>query len=202
MIETIRTILDRPFYYDLFNIVIGANHLRNVLVNEYIRPASSDQILDIGCGSGNMVPFLPEGKYIGVDANPSYIASARQRYGNRGEFICDHVAGMRTEQFGTFQIVLALGLLHHLDDTEASELFRMAFNVLKPAGRLISIDICITPSQGFLERSLLGRDRGRFVRNESQYIALARTCFQDVNPYVRKGLLRLPYTHLIMECVR
>ena len=58
MIETIRTILDRPFYYDLFNIVIGANHLRNVLVNEYIRPTSSDQILDVGCGSGNMVPFL------------------------------------------------------------------------------------------------------------------------------------------------
>ena len=150
MIETIRTILDRPFYYDLFNIVIGANHLRNVLVNEYIRPTSSDQILDIGCGSGNMVPFLPEGKYIGVDANPSYIASARQRYGYRGEFICDHVAGMRTEQFGTFQIVLALGLLHHLDDTEASELFRMAFNVLKPAGRLISIDICITPVRASL----------------------------------------------------
>ena len=202
MIETIRTILDRPFYYDLFNIVIGANHLRNVLVNEYIRPTSSDQILDIGCGSGNMVPFLPEGKYIGVDANPSYIASARQRYGNRGEFICDHVAGMRTEQFGTFQIVLALGLLHHLDDTEASELFRIAFHLLKPAGRLISVDVCYTPNTSALERHLLRRDRGQFVRNESQYTALARTCFQDITPYVRKRLLRLPYTHLIMESVR
>jgi 2-polyprenyl-3-methyl-5-hydroxy-6-metoxy-1,4-benzoquinol methylase len=202
MIETIRTILDRPFYYDLFNIVIGANHLRNVLVNEYIRPTSSDQILDIGCGSGNMVPFLPEGKYIGIDANPSYIASARQRYGYRGEFICDHVAGMRTEQFGTFQIVLALGLLHHLDDTEASELFRLGFNLLKPGGRLITTDICITPGQSFLARYLLERDRGRFVRDESQYTALARTCFKDVTPHVRKGLLWLPYTHLIMECVR
>jgi 2-polyprenyl-3-methyl-5-hydroxy-6-metoxy-1,4-benzoquinol methylase len=202
MIETIRTILDRPFYYDLFNIVIGANHLRNVLVNEYIRPTSSDQILDIGCGSGNMVPFLPEGKYIGIDANPSYIASATQRYGYRGEFICDHVAGMRTEQFGAFEIVLALGLVHHLDDTEASELFRLGFNLLKPGGRLITTDICITPGQSFLARYLLERDRGRFVRTESQYLALARSCFKQVTPCVRKGLVRLPYTHLIMECVR
>ena len=202
MIEKIRTILDRPFYYDLFNAVIGANHLREVLVNEYIRPTSSDQILDIGCGSGNMVPFLPEGKYLGVDANPSYIASARQRYGFRGEFICDSVARMHREHLGTFQIVLALGLLHHLDDTEASGLFRIGFNVLKPAGRLITVDICYAPNQSALERYLLGRDRGQFVRAEPQYLALARSSFKQVNPSVRKGLLRVPYTHLIMECVR
>jgi SAM-dependent methyltransferase len=202
MIETIRTILDRPFYYDLLNVILGANHLWDVVVNEYIRPTSSDQILDIGCGLGNMVPFLPECKYFGVDANPSYIAYARKRYGYRGEFICNRAAHMHIEQFGTFQIVMAVGLLHHLDDMEASELFRIAFNVLKPAGRLISVDVATTPNQSAFERYILGRDRGQFVRAESQYMALARSCFKQVTPYLRKDLTRVPYTHLIMECVR
>jgi len=92
MIELIRPILNRPFFYESYHKIIGADYRSRVLVKDYIRPSRGSRILDIGCGPGNMLPFLPEGEYLGVDANPSYIASARQRYGSRGEFVCERVS--------------------------------------------------------------------------------------------------------------
>jgi cyclopropane fatty-acyl-phospholipid synthase-like methyltransferase len=202
MIELVRPILETPFFYELFNSVIGANNCRRVLASEYIRPKCTDRILDIGCGSGNMLPFLPECDYLGVDLNESYIASAKQRYGHRGEFVFDRVSHLNVERFGAFDVALAVGLVHHLDDSEARDLFRLAFTALKVGGRLISMEICHTANESNVKRYLLSRDRGQFVRNQEQYIGLAHSCFSKVTPTLRSDLLRLPYTHLIMECVR
>jgi cyclopropane fatty-acyl-phospholipid synthase-like methyltransferase len=202
MIEHIRPILDRPFFYELYHSLIGANHRSRVLVEEYIRPKPHDRILDIGCGPGNMLPFLPQCEYLGVDANPTYIASAQQRYGNRGEFVCERVSHHSVQHFGAFDIVLALGLIHHLEDSEAKDLFRIGYTALKPGGRMITNDGCYAVGQSAAKRFLLSRDRGRFVRTQEQYVELAHSWFQEVKPHLREDVLRIPYTHLIMECVR
>lgn len=202
MIELIRPILDRSYFYELYHRLIGANYRSRVLVSDYIRPQPSDWILDIGCGPGNMLPYLPECHYLGVDANQSYINTAAERYGDRGRFICERVSHHNVADLGAFDIVLALGLIHHLDDDEARGLFRLAHVALKPGGRLITNDGCYTGRQSSIERYLLSSDRGRFVRNEAEYLELARSWFQKVIPNLRTDVLRIPYTHLIMECVR
>ncbi len=202
MIELVRPILDRPFFYELYHSLVGANYRSRVLVNDYIRPEPTSRILDIGCGPGNMLPFLPECAYLGVDVNDSYIAAARQRYGHRGKFVCERVSHHNVEQLGAFDIVLALGLVHHLDDDEARDLFRLGHTALKPGGRLVTNDGCYTANQSSAERYLLSRDRGRFVRTEVQYLELAHSWFPNVLSHVRTDVLRIPYTHLILECVR
>lgn len=202
MIELVRPILDRPYFYELYHRLIGANYRSRVLVNEYIRARPSDHILDIGCGPGNMLPFLPECQYLGVDVNDSYINTAKQRYGHRAKFVCERVSHHNVAELGAFDIVLALGLTHHLDDDEARDLFRLGYAALKPGGRLITNDGCYTSSQSRVERYLLSRDRGQYVRTEAQYVDLAHSCFPQVIPHLRTDVLRIPYTHLIMECVR
>jgi cyclopropane fatty-acyl-phospholipid synthase-like methyltransferase len=202
MIEHIRPILNRSFFYELYHHLIGANYRSRVLVSDYIRPRAGDKILDIGCGPGNMVPFLPQGQYLGVDANPSYIADARERYGDRGEFVCERVSHHSVQQFGAFDIVLALGLVHHLDDSEASDLFRLGYTALKPGGRMITNDGCYTAKQSGAARYLLSRDRGEYVRPQQEYEKLAHSWFPVVHSHIREDVLRVPYTHLIMECVR
>jgi SAM-dependent methyltransferase len=202
MIEVLRPILNRAYFYELYHRLIGANYRSQVLVNEYIRPRPSDRILDIGCGPGNMMPFLPECQYLGVDVNPEYIAKARGRYGNRGEFVCERVSHHNVSELGAFDIVLALGLTHHLDDEEARDLFRLGYAALKPGGRLVTNDGCYTAGQSQVERYLLSRDRGQFVRTQEAYLTLAHSCFDQVVPHLRTDVLRIPYTHLIMECVR
>ena len=202
MIEHIRPILERPFFYELYHSLIGANYRSRVLVSEYIRPKPHDRILDIGCGPGNMLPFLPQCQYLGMDANPTYIASARQRYGNRGEFVCERVSHHSVQQFGAFDIVLALGLVHHLDDSEAKDLFRLGYTALRPGGRMITNDGCYAPGQSAATRFFLSRDRGRFVRTQKQYLELAHTQFQEVDAHLREDILRIPHPHLILECLR
>jgi len=202
MIELIRPILNRPFFYEFYHHLIGADYRSRVLVSDYIRPKAGDRILDIGCGPGNMLPFLPQGEYLGVDANESYIQSARERYSNRGQFVCERVSHHSVQQFGAFDIVLALGLVHHLDDNEARDLFRLGHTALKPGGRMITNDGCYMPKQSAAKKYLLSRDRGEYVRTQEEYERLAHSWFSEVHSHIREDVLRIPYTHLIMECVR
>src|SRR5205823_7002829 len=94
----------------------------------------------------------------------------------------------------------ATGVLHHLDDKEAIDLFQVARAALKPGGKLITFDGCFCEGQSRIARYLLERDRGKFVRTAEAYVALARKAFENVEVTLRHDLLRLPYSHIIMKC--
>jgi SAM-dependent methyltransferase len=201
MIETVRPILDLPWAYQMWGSIIGSDEYRKKLAEEYIRPRQSDRILDVGCGPGGMVPYLPRSEYDGFDANPDYIQRAQQRF-PEGRFVCDRVSEHNLPHSEYFDIVVALGIVHHLDDLEAVQLFRMAHRALKPEGRLLTLDGVWVPNQSRFAKFLLGRDRGRFVRHKEEYVELASTSFSTVKSTIRHDLLRIPYSHLILECRR
>jgi SAM-dependent methyltransferase len=201
MIETFRPILNLPWAYQMWGSVVGSDGYRKTLATEHIRAKQSDKILDVGCGPGSMVPYLPRSEYVGFDANPDYIQQARRRF-PEAHFTCDRVNEYSLPQSEYFDIVIALGILHHLDDPEAVQLFRMARRTLKPQGRLITLDGVWVAGQSRFAKFLLSRDRGRFVRHAEQYVTLASTSFSTVNSTVRHDMLRIPYSHLILECKR
>ena len=201
MIEAFRPILNLPWAYQMWGSVVGSDGYRKTLAKEHIRARPSDRILDVGCGPGSMVPYLPRSEYVGFDANPDYIQQARRRF-PEAHFTCDRVNEYNLPQSEYFDIVIALGILHHLEDKEAVQLFRMARRTLKPQGRLITLDGVWVAGQSRFAKFLLSRDRGRFVRRAEQYVALASTSFSTVNSTVRHDMLRIPYSHLILECSR
>jgi SAM-dependent methyltransferase len=202
-LERIRPVLNRPEFYELFHRILGADRRSKILINEYMKPKEGDRILDVGCGPGNFIPYLPECRYLGVDANSAYIDTARGRYGTHGKrFICDTVSYQSVRDLGEFDLVLAIGLLHHLEDAEARDLFRMGHNALRSGGRMITVDGCYVPGQSPVARYLLSKDRGQFVRTEEAYLNLASRCFEEIRPSLRDDLLRIPHTTLILECVR
>jgi SAM-dependent methyltransferase len=201
MIETFRPILNLPWAYQMWGGIVGSDGYRKSLAREYIRAGQSDRILDIGCGPGSMVPYLLSSEYVGFDANPDYIQLAQGRF-PEAHFTCEQVNESNLPQSEYFDIVIALGILHHLDDPEAVQLFRMARRTLKPEGRLITADGVWLASQSKFAKFLLSRDRGRFVRHAEEYVALASTSFSAVNSTVRHDMLRIPYSHLILECRR
>lgn len=198
------SILEQPVVYKLFSALVGAQNSQSTFVNQYVRPAAGSRILDIGCGPGNILDHLPQVDYFGFDFNPSYIESATRRYGHRGQFFCQRVSEARVflEQPESFDIVLAIGILHHLDDTEATRLFEIAKRALKKGGRLVTFDGCYVDDQSRAAKYLLSRDRGQFVRDEKGYIGLAKTRFDEVCVSIRHDLLHIPYTHIILECVK
>lgn len=74
--QKIRSILSMPAIYSLFRNLVGGDSFNKSVVKEYIRPRQGDRILDIGCGPGIIVPYLPEVEYIGFDASQEYIKAA------------------------------------------------------------------------------------------------------------------------------
>jgi ubiquinone/menaquinone biosynthesis C-methylase UbiE len=79
--------LNLPSVYSKFQDLLGAAAYRERLVECYLKIQPGERILDVGCGPGDILNFLPEVDYIGIDINPSYIAKARKVFGNRGQFL-------------------------------------------------------------------------------------------------------------------
>lgn len=197
-----KALLSLPLAYRTFRHVIGGQDLNRTLVSRYVRPKSQERVLDIGCGPASVLEFLPSDvSYVGFDPSPGYIAAAKSQYGNRGAFFAGYVTAESLGTLGQFDTVLSVGVLHHLDDDAARDLCKVACLALRPGGRFVTIDGCYVNGQSPIARFLLNQDRGRHVRSEAEYRALAQSQFSMVTTHVRDDLLRMPYTHLIMECM-
>lgn len=195
------TLQDNPVIYALSQFVVGGFAAQSRYIKEYVRPKKNDRILDIGCGTGDILRFLSDVKYVGFDMHQRYIDSAKRNFGNRGTFLCKKVSKDLAAELSEFDIVLAYGVLHHLSDNEALQLFELARSVLKPQGRLVTLDGCYTEEQSLFRRYLLSKDRGRYVRTKKGYFDLISKVFTDIKMSIRNDFLRIPYTHIIMECV-
>ena len=188
--------------YSIFQALLGARSARELIVRKYIAPKPGYRILDLGCGPADILAHLQDVDYVGVDHSAKYLDDARARYGDRGLFIQGEIGSTALPLVEPgFDRVLALGVIHHLDDDQAKSLFEFALSQLKPGGKLITVDGCFESSQSRVARFLLKKDRGAFVREPLAYLKLARTVFSAPSLYVRNDLLNIPYSHCLLECV-
>jgi SAM-dependent methyltransferase len=197
-----RSVLSHPWIYDSFQNIMGARSGRRDFSTNFVRAYPGSRLLDLGCGTAQILDYLPEGvDYWGYDINPEYIAAAQTKFGGKGRFACRLLEESEMARILPFDIVLAIGLLHHLDDDTARNVLRLARLGLKPGGRFVSIDPVFVADQNPIARVLISRDRGQNVRDAEDYLALARHEFHLVEGMVRHRIW-IPYTHWIMECIR
>ena len=202
-IETgIRSILSHPWVYELFQNLVGAKKLRRTMVKDYFELSndSSIRVLDIGCGTADILDLLPKNiDYVGYDASEQYINYARKKYSSKNaKFYPRLVEETDTEQ--KFDLVLAFGILHHLDDTTALNLFKLASKAVSDKGRLITFDPCFVKNQSRMSYKFVSSDRGQNVRTFQEYGQLSKQVFNSVDSYHRNNLLYIPYDHTILIC--
>jgi ubiquinone/menaquinone biosynthesis C-methylase UbiE len=193
--------LNIPFVYNVFSAAVGANALRRRLIQNHVRANPGDKVIDIGCGSALALHWLPEVQYIGLDINADCIAFARRTYGTKGAFVVGDVRSLQADsRFQDADIVMALGVLHHLDDREAADCIQFAHDALKRNGRFVCHEACWVPNQGALSKYIMGSDRGRNIRTEQQYRELAAKVFRSVEARVDTKPMRIPYVTIVLEC--
>jgi SAM-dependent methyltransferase len=193
--------LKAPFLYNLFQGVVGGNALRRRIIQNRARARSGDKVIDIGCGPAQALQSLPDVEYLGLDINPDYIAFARQTHGSKGTFVVGDTRSLRGDpQFSDADVVMAIGVLHHLDDGETADCIQFAYDALKSGGRFITHDACWIPNQGAFSRFIMSKDRGRNIRTEQQYRQLAGKIFRNVHAWVDTKPLRIPYVTILLEC--
>lgn len=192
-----RAVLGLPSVYSAVQNLLGANRVRHVLTDQYLKPTPGMRVLDIGCGPADMLNFLPDVTYVGIDHSESYIEAARAQFGDRGTFRVGDAAELQSDE-APFDLVLAIGLLHHMTDAQVQAFVSMAAKLMKPTGRFVSLDPCYSDEQSNIARAFIKRDRGQFVRQSEGYRQATEGVFAHVHLEVRHDLARMPYSHAIM----
>jgi SAM-dependent methyltransferase len=196
----LRALFGLPKFYGFFQRAVGADYCKNWFIRECLRPKPGDKMLDIGCGTGDILDQLPAVKYAGIDISQPYILAAQKSYGARGLFLHGTAELHRgDERLKDADLVTCIGLLHHLDDHETRLVLSFARENLKPGGRFVSIEPCFLPHQTSLSRWIMSKDRGQNVRLERDWRSLLQSEFPNSSSQVMTGLLRLPYVHVILE---
>lgn len=188
-----------PWAYDALQSGLGVHHAREVVSRDYVRAKSGDVVVDVGCGTAEILRFLPRDiRYFGFDLSEQYIESARAHYGDRGQFSCADVTRLAASELPPCDTAIAFGVLHHLDDDGARFLIQSLLGRLAPGGRLITVDPVFVPGQARIAYELIKRDRGQNVRDCEGYTGLVPSnAHSRIEP--RHDLLRVPYTYAVME---
>lgn len=198
----LRGLLTLPRVYDAFQSLVGSDGYRRWYVETLLKPTPGMRILDIGCGPGTMLRFLPEDVYYtGFDMNPKYIEYAKRKFAGRGTFVAQRVGEALVAAEG-FDAVMANAIFHHINDEEAAHLVRVAWTQLKPGGFLLTYDNAWVKGQSPIARWLISKDRGRHVRTPDEYLALVRTHFHQIETTIRHDSYRIPYTNFTMKALK
>ena len=183
-------------YAKLMGFLAGANTYKT-LVDKYIQPTPGCSVLDVGCGPAAILDLLHDVKYFGLDHNPNYIATATKKYGSKGTFICAGVDQLNDYGLKTFDRIIILGVMHHLDDAQLTQLMMSLTDRLNHGGVLITFDVAFEDKQNLIAKLLAKNDRGKFVRTKEQYLKFIELAFKVEQADLRRDLLRVPYTHLL-----
>ena len=198
----LRAILSAPTVYDFTQSVMGAGRIRREIADSFLGCNQPIRVLDIGCGTAAIRDYLSsDAIYFGFDISRPYIEHAQRKYRGRGEFFCELLDIKRIQTLPKFDVVLAIGVLHHLDDREARHVMQLANQCLEFGGRLVSIDPCFADKQNPVARFLISRDRGQNVRTQEGYRSIPEGIFSTVQGELRHRAW-IPYTHWLMECVK
>src|SRR5258708_6711271 len=177
---------------------LGADRAITRYVHEVLQPTAGMKMLDVGCGPANVLAYLPQLDYTGIDLNEKHIAFTRQRYGERGRFIVGNAADDLRQEEETFDLINVSALLHHLHDGQAVSLFTSLKRLLKKDGRIVTFDNVWLPDQRAAVKLINALDSGINIRTPEGYLGLLSGQGFDVQTQVFHDLLRIPYDHFIM----
>jgi SAM-dependent methyltransferase len=170
-----------PRIYDAVQDFIGANEFKRLALSAQIPTDRRLRVLEVGCGPGRNLDYLPENvDYTGCDLSPDYIEHARNRYGQRAQFHCLSVADLGKLNLDKFDIVMAIGVLHHLNDDLVRSLARQTIPVLESDGFFLAVEPCWTARQSWMNRKIMSFDRGEDIRKIEGYVGLLKESFGNV----------------------
>ena len=101
-------LLTIPFLYSFIQKIFSGESVRKNLVRNYIKKKNVS-VLDIGCGTAEILEILPGSKYFGYDIEPKYINYAKLKYEKKGKFYCKKFTSKEIKKLPKFDYVLYFG---------------------------------------------------------------------------------------------
>lgn len=157
-------------YHTLFDKLILSRKSFAVfkdLIHKNVTIKPLDKILDIGCGTGAFsLLFKPE-NYTGIEISPKKVAYCQQKFPN---YTFLQMSGTQLNfPDNCFDVILVLGVFHHIHDTHATKMLEEIKRVLKPRGTALVIEPTLSSTSSRLNRYMQFIDKGEFIRYDEQY---------------------------------
>lgn len=200
----IAKVFDNANLYNLFQLGVQKSGTRDFLNSEILKTDLVDKVLDFGSGIGHKSELFQDKQYLGIEPLESCVRVAKRLYedSNTKFLLGDHTT-LKSLPGGTFDLVFAIGVLHHIDNLVFSEFVKEAFRLLKPGARLMTFDPVIHQHQSKLSKWVVKQDRGNWVRTENEYLAVINSSFtDDTDSRIYSKLLRIPYDHILINATK
>ncbi|NJE60296.1 class I SAM-dependent methyltransferase [Thermococcus sp. 21S7] len=147
-------------------------------------------VVDIGCGTGNILRFLGSENYVGVEPSDGMRKRFREKHGF--EPLNGHFLALPLQD-GVADTVITTYAFHHVPDGEKEDAIKEMLRILKPGGRIVIADVMFESEE---EKMSIGEEDGLREEIEDEYFAtvdvLRKICtklglkcrFERVNRYV------------------
>ena len=102
--------------------------------------AESDEVLDLGCGCGQLLELLvaeTDWKISGLDFSPSAIEVARESVGEKVDLVCGSATDRTLYPENKFDLICMMDVVEHLQPENLRMSLANARYWLKPGGRLL-----------------------------------------------------------------
>lgn len=193
--------LSYSFFYKLSQNIGGFDFFRKRIIEKYAK--SNLSILDIGCGPANMLKYFPNHRlYCGFDTNSNYIKVNKKKKSKKNFFFNKEFNPSLLPPNRIFDLTLIFGLLHHLSDDKVYNLLKKINKIAHKNMQILILDNVRMDKQNFITRFLIDNDRGKFIREEKEYIRLIKKVFTKKNYLVKFSIEHqkfLPYDYIVTK---
>ncbi len=196
----IRKILSMGILYKTVQFVFSEKNSKKYILENIVEPAGKNcRILDLGCGPGNLVEFMPKDiSYIGFDVNDNYIRTAQAANSDRDN--TQFVLAQTSEMFSnpdlpdnSVDVAIVHGVFHHVTDEIASEMLELGQKKLKKGGVMLTLEPLWYEGQSSFRKWLMSKDRGKNIKDEADWKSFYQTRaadWADISFDIRGDLIR------------
>jgi len=154
-----KTVRKKYDEYDFIKFIFEKNFFKNV------------RMLDICCGDSYILEYINEfiDDYMGIDNNDKYLNQCKKRWKNFNFFNLDLNNLKNIDEFLKFKpnFIFINGAIHHLNDETVKSINSFIVKNFFDS-YFLSIDP-VRNNNSFLNNMMIKFDRGKFIRNKTQY---------------------------------
>ena len=167
-------------------------------------------MLDIGCGPGNLANFLPNHvHYFGLDISSNYIESASKRFAGlkHAKFMLGTAADFSDSEYlvdESIDVAVIHGVLHHVEDEVAEEMFALARKKLKRGGKMVVLEPVWIDGQSPIRKWVMSKDRGNNIKRDHDWDDLFTKLaggWATTNTLIKQDLTRF-YDLIVLEVIK
>lgn len=185
--------------YAAVGSAIERKNRRNEWFIKQMKAVDAQNVLEIGCGDGEMADFIARNtsiKVTAIDISPAFITQARERFqqSNLSYELIDFM-NLHLDSPGEFDFVFGNGILHHLAK-QLPEVLQRLHALIRHQGGIAFIEPnLLNPYCAFIFGTAIGRRWARLDPDEMAFSAgdieglLAATGWQNISVATRDFLV-------------